>query len=110
MAGVDAPSLRASVGRLSAPGFFYDCAASVRYTDLARGTSLGGRLAELAGRSVLLATGRQLTSALALIELDGVARRLVILPPDAEREHWPAIAAAAGVDALHRSGARHESW
>jgi acyl-CoA synthetase (AMP-forming)/AMP-acid ligase II len=100
MACVDAPSLRASVGALTAPGFLYDPAASVRYTDLAHGTSLGGCLAALAGRSVLLATGGQLTSALALIELDGVARRIVILPPDVERAHVPAIAAAAGIDAI----------
>ena len=100
MARADAPSLRASVGALTAPGFFHDRAVSVRYTELARGTSLGGRVAELSGRSVLLATGGQLTSALALIELDGVARRIVILPPDAEREHVPVIAAAAGIDAI----------
>ena len=100
MACVDAPSLRASVGALTTPGFLHDPAASVRYTDLAHGTSFGGRLAELAGRSVLLATGGQLTSALALIELDGVARRIVILPPDVDRAHLPAIAAAAGVDAI----------
>ena len=77
MAGVDAPSLRAAVGKLTAPGFLYDRTGSVRYTDLARGTSLGGRVVDLAGRSVLLAIGGQLTSALALIVLDGVARRLV---------------------------------
>jgi len=100
MACVDAPSLRASVGALTTPGFLHDPAASIRYTDLAHGTSFGGRLAELAGRSVLLATGGQLTSALALIELDGVARRIVILPPDVDRAHLPAIAAAAGVDAI----------
>src|SRR5579863_1726344 len=100
MACVDAPSLRASVGALTAPGFLHDSAAAVRYTDVAGGTSLGGRLAALAGRSVLLATDAQLTCALALIELDGVARRIVILPPDVERAHMPAIAAAAGIDAI----------
>ncbi|MDE1972544.1 MAG: acyl--CoA ligase [Hyphomicrobiales bacterium] len=99
MACVDAPSLRASVGALTAPGFLHDPVASVRYTDLAHGTIFGGRLAEFAGRSVLLACGAQLISALALIELDGVARRIVILPPDVERKHVPAIAATAGIDA-----------
>ena len=65
-----------------------------------RGTSLGGRLEELAGKSVLLATGSQLTTALALIELDGVARRLTILPPDADPDHFAALIAGADVDAV----------
>ena len=55
---------------------------------------------ELAGRSVLVATGSQLTAALALIELDGIARRLVILPPDAEAEHLGAVITMAGIDAV----------
>ena len=100
MAGVDAPSLRAAIANAKAPRFFWDRAASVRFTDLDRGTSFGGRLAELAGRSVLLATASQLTSALALIELDGIARRIVILPPDAAAEHLGAVIAIAGIDAV----------
>jgi acyl-coenzyme A synthetase/AMP-(fatty) acid ligase len=108
MAGADARSLRAAIAsvepydtaRRKAPRFFYDCAASVRFTDLEGGTSFGGRLAELVGSSVLLATATQLTSALALIELDGVARRIVILPPDATAEHLGAVIAIAGVDAV----------
>src|SRR5207244_8598076 len=47
--------------------------ASVRLGEVAGGSSLGGRLEELRGRSVLVATRDQLTAALALIELDGVA-------------------------------------
>jgi acyl-CoA synthetase (AMP-forming)/AMP-acid ligase II len=35
-----------------------------------------------------------------LIELDGVARRLVILPPDADPGHFAAIVAGAAVDAV----------
>lgn len=98
MAGVEAPSLRQTVA--SAPAFLFDRGASVRFTDLAHGTSLGGRLAELAGRSVLVATGGQLTAALALIELDGIARRIVILPPDADPAHLDAVIAAAEIDAI----------
>ena len=67
---------------------------------LRSGTSLGGRLGELAGKSVLLATGSQLTTALALIELDGVARRLTILPPDADPDHFAALIAGAEIDAV----------
>src|SRR5258705_1599384 len=74
--------------------------ASVALRDLAHGTSLGGRLPELRDRSVLIATGDQLTTALALIELDGVARRLILCPPDVAPEHLPSVIADAGVDAL----------
>ena len=80
--------------------FFWDRAALACYSQLADGTCLDGRLGELAGKSVLLATGSQLTAALALIELDGVARRITILPPDAAPEHFPALIAGAEVDAV----------
>jgi acyl-CoA synthetase (AMP-forming)/AMP-acid ligase II len=99
----DAPSLRDAIAgahTARAPRFFHDRAASVCFTDLEDGTSLGGRLSELAGRAVLLATSSQITSALALIELDGVARRIVILPPDARAEHLGAIIDIAGIDAV----------
>jgi acyl-coenzyme A synthetase/AMP-(fatty) acid ligase len=74
--------------------------ASVTLGDLVQGSSLGGRLEELRGRSVLISTADQLTSALALIELDGVARRLVLCPPDVPFEHLGSLAATADVDAL----------
>src|SRR5262245_37249504 len=77
---------------------------SVAFADLVHGTSLGGRLPELAGRSVLVATDDQLTAALALIELDGVARRLVLCPPDLDIAHLPAVIADAEVDAIVTSG------
>jgi acyl-CoA synthetase (AMP-forming)/AMP-acid ligase II len=99
MAGVDAPSLRDIVAKESMPRSFCDRCAALHYTDLACGSSFGGRLHELAGRSVLLATESQLTSALALIELEGVAGRIVILPPDADPAHLPAIISIAGIDA-----------
>ncbi len=66
---------------------------------LAHGTCLGGRLAELRGRSVLLATRGQLGTALGLIGADGLARRLVLCPPDLALEHLPAVVATAEVDA-----------
>ena len=59
---------------------------SVPLRDLAWGSSLGGRLKELRGRSVLVATRDQLTAALALIELDGIARRMVLCPGDLARD------------------------
>ena len=74
--------------------------ASVALASLAHGTSLVGGPAGLAGRSVLIATADQLEAALALIELDGVARRVVLCPPDLAPEHIPGVIADAAVDAV----------
>ena len=104
MACTDAHSLREHVANAPRPAFFFDDAADAAFTALDRGTSLGGRLGELAGRSVLVATASQLTAALALIELDGCARRITILPPDAEADHLPALIAAAEIDAVVLDG------
>jgi acyl-coenzyme A synthetase/AMP-(fatty) acid ligase len=98
MACTEARSLRQYVG--SAERYFFDRNARAPIADLAGGTALGGRLEELAGKSVLLATGSQLTTALALIELDGVVRRLTILPPDIDPAHLGAIVAGAEIDAV----------
>jgi acyl-coenzyme A synthetase/AMP-(fatty) acid ligase len=67
---------------------------------LAHNSCLGGRLEELRGRSILIATKHQLTAALALIELDGVARRIVLCPPDTSAQDLSYIAAVAGVDII----------
>jgi acyl-coenzyme A synthetase/AMP-(fatty) acid ligase len=69
------------------------------------GSSLDVDLSELQDRSILIATRDQLTAALALIELDGVASRLVLLPPDVPREHLPAVIADAAIDTLLRDDA-----
>jgi acyl-CoA synthetase (AMP-forming)/AMP-acid ligase II len=88
----------ASGGTLWAPG------ASVPFAALACGTSLGAALPALRGRSVLVAMEHQLATALALIELDGVARRLVLCPPGLSAEHRCGIIAGAGVDAVVSDG------
>ena len=55
---------------------------SVPFAALARGVNLDAPLDALAGRSVLLATADQTRAAMAMVALDGVARRLVLAPPD----------------------------
>jgi len=55
---------------------------------------------ELRGRSVLIATADQLTAALALIELDGIARRVVLWPPDVPQDHLSFVIDSASVDAI----------
>jgi acyl-coenzyme A synthetase/AMP-(fatty) acid ligase len=80
--------------------FLWGATASVPLGPRLGGTGLGGRAAELARRSVLIATRDPLATAVALIELDGMARRLVIATPDLPSEHLPAVVAKAGVEAI----------
>jgi acyl-coenzyme A synthetase/AMP-(fatty) acid ligase len=80
--------------------FLWGANAAVALDGFARGTSLGGRLPELSGRSVLIATRDQLAAALAIIELDGTARRLIICPPGLSSEHLRSVIAKARVDAI----------
>src|SRR6185312_456950 len=84
-------------------GEFHDCViaddeAAITQSNLISGSALYGRGGELRGRSVLVATASQLTTASALIELDGLARRMVICPPDFSLQHLPFVMEAAGVD------------
>lgn len=72
--------------------------------DLVEGSALYGHGEELAGRSVLIATTSQLAAALALIELDGVARRLILYPPDMPLGYLPFVIEAAEVDAIVSDG------
>jgi acyl-coenzyme A synthetase/AMP-(fatty) acid ligase len=95
----NAPSLKSRIADAAPERFFWDRAAQFCVNHLARGTSFGGRLTELADRSVVVATSSQLTTALALIEIDGVARRITILPPDTAADHLAALIAFAEADA-----------
>src|SRR6201996_6294437 len=56
--------------------------------------------ADLSGAHVLLRTHDQLFAALALIELDGVAARIVIAPPDVKPEHLPSVIERAAVNVV----------
>jgi acyl-CoA synthetase (AMP-forming)/AMP-acid ligase II len=80
--------------------WFWAAGAAVALDVLARGTSLRGALPRLHRRSVLVAMEDQLATALALIELDGVAARLVLCPPGLSAEHRSCVIAGAGVDAI----------
>jgi len=96
--------------------FLHGAAGSVCLGHLLRATSLGrpvdvdgrSRLVaarvQLAGRSVLIATRDQLATALALIELDGVARRLIVCTPDLPSEHLPAIVSQSDAEAIVSDG------
>jgi acyl-coenzyme A synthetase/AMP-(fatty) acid ligase len=83
------------------PGrWLWDRQGGVNLAALAGGSSLAGGRAALRGRAVLVATQDQLTAALALLELDGIARRLVLCPPGLSAAQMAAILARAGIDAV----------
>jgi acyl-coenzyme A synthetase/AMP-(fatty) acid ligase len=84
--------------------FLSGAASDVAFSDLAGGSCLSGRAEELRGKSVLIATADQLSAALALLELDGVARRLVLWPADLPIEHLGFVMASANVDAIVSDG------
>jgi acyl-coenzyme A synthetase/AMP-(fatty) acid ligase len=69
-------------------------------SDLITGSVLDGRGEELRGRSVLVLTTDQLTAALVLAELDGIACRIVLCPPDLPLEYLPSVIESASVDAI----------
>jgi acyl-CoA synthetase (AMP-forming)/AMP-acid ligase II len=73
---------------------------SIALTDLADGSVLGGKLESMRGRTVVLALREQLATAAALVELDGVARRLVLCTPDLTPEQIADVAAAAQADVI----------
>jgi acyl-coenzyme A synthetase/AMP-(fatty) acid ligase len=77
----------------------YGAGSTLNLADLARTSSLGGRLEELRGRSVLIAVKDPMRAALAMLELDGVAARLVLCPADLAREHVPPVVRNAAADA-----------
>jgi acyl-CoA synthetase (AMP-forming)/AMP-acid ligase II len=68
--------------------------------ELSGGSLLGSALEELRDRSVLLSTDDQLATALLMLELDGLARRVVLCTPDLTAQHIAHAAATAGSDVL----------
>jgi acyl-coenzyme A synthetase/AMP-(fatty) acid ligase len=99
-----APLRRRLGGAAGPPRYFWGAHRSVAFTDLVAGSGFGDRLGAFHGRSVLLATRDQLAAALAMIELDGVAGRIVVCPPGLPQDHLRAVVATAEVDAIVTDG------
>src|ERR1700760_947163 len=93
-------ALRDYLGQERPGRIIADAQQVLSLTDILQGTSLVGDAGELAGRSVMLAVSNQLTAALAMIELDGVARPMLLCPPDLNPDHVYALIDAAGIDAI----------
>jgi acyl-coenzyme A synthetase/AMP-(fatty) acid ligase len=92
-------------------GSFHGSGSVARLAELEGASILGGAgLEELRGRTVLIATRDQLTAALALIELDGVAQRMVLCPPDLAAIYFPGVIQTSGAVAWVRdSGVPEEN-
>src|SRR5207253_9661162 len=93
-------TLRQALAGARSQGFIADANCSVALAAVAQTSALGSGLACLAGKSVLLAVDNQLEAALALIDLDGVAGRIVLTPPGIAAHQLPAILRDAAVDEI----------
>ena len=80
--------------------FVFGVKDSIALSDLIAGSALYSRGDELCGQSVLVTTTDQLTTASALVELDGIARRIVLCPPDLPFEHLSHVIGSANVDVI----------
>src|SRR5579862_3995852 len=100
------PSLWGLIGcaGLRSDRAFHDAEHSIALEQLLAATSLECGLDEFAGKSVLLVTAEMLPASLALIELDGIARRIVVCTPDLAAEHLPTLAETAESDVVLTDG------
>jgi acyl-coenzyme A synthetase/AMP-(fatty) acid ligase len=73
---------------------------SVRFSDVLIGGSFSDQSCNVDGRSILLATPDQLTTAIAMIKLDGRASRVILCPPDVDPKQFATIVAAGEVDII----------
>jgi acyl-coenzyme A synthetase/AMP-(fatty) acid ligase len=80
-------------------GTLCDAERTVKLDVLDSASCLAGRIDALRNRSVVVAVRDQLTAALLLLELDGVASRLVVCPGGIAPEHMAYIVRTAECDA-----------
>jgi len=77
-----------------------DARHSVSLTNILSQTCLDTCRSKLSGRSVLLSMSGQLLSGLAMIEIDGIVRRMLLCPPDLNPDYLEALIADAEIDAV----------
>src|SRR5271166_3848338 len=100
------PSLRDAidVGGTPPPGYLIGAEHRTALGDLLQGSAIASGALNLRGRSVLIASADPFLVALALIEFDGLARRMTLYPPDLALEHLPYVMRYAEVDAVVSDG------
>jgi acyl-coenzyme A synthetase/AMP-(fatty) acid ligase len=91
-------------GGLPPRRFVADSAGRFALADFAAAGTLAGGGEALRGRTVLISCERQVPAVQALLQLDGIARRILLCPPDLAPEHVPAVIAEAEVDAIVSDG------
>jgi acyl-coenzyme A synthetase/AMP-(fatty) acid ligase len=72
--------------------------------DLLHGSAIATGAYDLRGRSLLIAAADPFLVAIALIEFDGLARRMTLYPPDLALEHLPYVMRYAEVQAVVGDG------
>src|ERR1700742_1118933 len=72
----------------------------VSLTDILSKTCLDGRPGELSGRSVMISVTGQLMAGFAMIEIDGIAPRMLLCPPDLNPDYLSALIADAEIDTV----------
>ena len=70
------------------------------WAELVHGSLLDCPIEELRGKCVLLATIDQFRAAATLIQIDGIARRIVLYPPDVPLENLSYVARTAEADVI----------
>ncbi len=99
------PSLRDAIeAGATAPGNLISAGHRTALGDLLQGSAISSGVENLRGRSVLIASADPFLVALALIDLDGLARRMTLYPPDLALEHLPYVMRWAEVDAVVSDG------
>lgn len=83
--------------------------AGISWGKLAATSDIANRFAATRGRSVVVAPLDQLAAAAALIQLDGIAKRIVLYPPDMSREHLAFVADCAEANLILTDEPSHRS-
>jgi acyl-coenzyme A synthetase/AMP-(fatty) acid ligase len=92
------------VGGTPFPAYLIGAEHRIAFVDLLQGSAIASAVENLRGRSVLIGSADPFVVALALIELDGLARRMTLYPPDLALEHLPYVMRYAEVDAVVSDG------
>jgi acyl-CoA synthetase (AMP-forming)/AMP-acid ligase II len=93
-----------AAGGLSPGRFVADCAGRFAVAAFAQAGVLATPAETFRGRTVLISCERQLPAVQALLQLDGIARRILLCPSDLAPEHIQAVIAEAEVDAIVSDG------
>jgi acyl-CoA synthetase (AMP-forming)/AMP-acid ligase II len=89
---------------LSSTRYVADCRDVVRLINVASSAALPIDVEQFRGKSVVLSSHSQLVTVLALLELDGVAGRIVLCPPDIDGSHIASVLREGDVDAVVSDG------